>query len=91
VTSSVLWSLYAVLRSPADYWEVICTAIAVGGDVDTTAAMAGAISGAAVGLNGIPLEPARLVSDQGEWGYDRLVQLAHDLETVHHLRRSSGD
>ena len=91
VTSSVLWSLYAVLRSPADYWEVICTAIAVGGDVDTTAAMAGAISGAAVGLNGIPLEPARLVSDQGEWGYDRLVQLAHDLQAVHHLSRSNGD
>jgi len=26
-------------RAPDDYWEAICTAIAVGGDVDTTAAM----------------------------------------------------
>lgn len=82
VTSSVLWSLYSVLRSPDDYWEAVCTAIAVGGDVDTTAAMAGAISGAVVGLHGIPLEPARLVTDQGDWGYDRLVQLAHDLHVV---------
>jgi ADP-ribosylglycohydrolase len=46
VTSSVLWSLYSFLRSPDDYWETICTAIAVGGDVDTTAAMAGVVSGA---------------------------------------------
>jgi ADP-ribosylglycohydrolase len=54
VTPSVLWSLYAVLRSPTDYWEAICTAIAVGGDVDTTAAMAGAIAGATGGLDQCP-------------------------------------
>lgn len=88
VTGSVLWSLYSVLRSPTDYWEVICSAIAVGGDVDTTAAMAGAIAGASVGLGGIPLEPARLLSDQGEWGYDQLVHLARELHVVHHRRRS---
>jgi ADP-ribosylglycohydrolase len=90
VTSSVLWSLYSVLRSPTDYWEVICCAIAVGGDVDTTAAMAGAIAGASVGLGRIPLEPAGLVSDQGEWGYDELVELARQLHAVHRLRRSGG-
>ena len=38
VTGSVLWSLYAFLRTPDDYWATVCTAIAVGGDVDTTAA-----------------------------------------------------
>ena len=42
VVPSVLWSLYAFARSPDDYWQTILTAIAVGGDVDTTAAMAGA-------------------------------------------------
>jgi ADP-ribosylglycohydrolase len=83
VTGSVLWSLYSVLRSPSDYWETICTAIAVGGDVDTTAAMAGAIAGAAVGLRGIPHEPARLVSDRGAWGYEALVELARELHAVH--------
>jgi hypothetical protein len=77
VTPSVLWRLYSVLHSPDDYWEAICTAIA--GEVDTTAAMAGAISGALVGLRGIPAEPCSLLSDRGAWGYEALVQLATDL------------
>jgi ADP-ribosylglycohydrolase len=77
VTGSVLWSLYAFLRSPNDYWEAVCTAIAVGGDVDTTAAMTGAMSGARVGLDGLPPNMARLVNDQGTWQYEQLVQLAH--------------
>jgi len=76
VTGSVLWSVYAFLRAPDDYWEALCTAIAVGGDVDTTAAMTGAISGAHVGLNSIPEHLARHVHDQGTWGYDDLVALA---------------
>lgn len=76
VVGSVLWSLYSFLTSPDDYWETICTAIAVGGDVDTTAAMAGAISGAHVGLSGIPDTLARKVTDQATWNYDELVQLA---------------
>jgi ADP-ribosylglycohydrolase len=77
VTTSVLWSLYSFLRSPNDYWETVCTAIAVGGDVDTTAAMAGAISGAYLGLKAIPERWARCVTDRGTWGYDELVELAH--------------
>jgi ADP-ribosylglycohydrolase len=76
VTPSVLWSLYAFLRTPDDYWETICTAIAVGGDVDTTAAMAGAMSGAHVGLDGLPLSLARRVTDRGTWGFEELVALA---------------
>jgi len=91
VTPSVLWSLYSVLHSHGDYWEAICTAIAVGGDVDTTAAMTGAIAGATVGLNGIPPEPCRLLSDQGTWGYEALVQLATDLHGLHRqLRQGAG-
>ena len=54
VIGSVLWSLYSFLTSPDDYWETICTAVVVGGDVDTTAAMAGAISGAHLGISAIP-------------------------------------
>jgi ADP-ribosylglycohydrolase len=90
VTPSVLWSLYSVFHSPDDYWEAICTAIAVGGDVDTTAAMAGAIAGATVGLKGIPTEPCRLLSDQGAWGYEALVQLASDLYDLHRRLRDEG-
>jgi len=76
VTSSVLWSLYSFLHTPEDYWETICTAIDVGGDVDTTAAMAGAISGAHLGLAAIPEHLARRLTDCGAWGYNELVELA---------------
>ncbi len=75
VVGSVLWSLYAFLRTPEDYWETICTAIAVGGDVDTTAAMAGAVSGAHNGLEAVPSHLAQHLSDQGIWGFDELVAL----------------
>ena len=84
VTTSVLWSLYSFLRSPNDYRETVRTAIAVGGDVDTTAAMAGAISGAYLGLDAIPESWARRVTDRGSWGYDELVWLArrcHELKS----------
>jgi ADP-ribosylglycohydrolase len=76
VTGSVLWSIYSFLRSPYDYMESICTAIAVGGDVDTTAAMTGAISGALVGLDGIPTELALKVNDVGGWGFEELLRLS---------------
>lgn len=73
---SVLWSLYAFLRTPDDYWETVCTAIEVGGDVDTTAAMAGAMSGARLGLAAIPRRLAARLNDRGAWTYDELVALA---------------
>jgi ADP-ribosylglycohydrolase len=62
---------------PQDYWQTICTAIAVGGDVDTTAAMAGAMSGAHLGLEALPQSLASRLTDQGAWGLEQLVELAH--------------
>ena len=82
VVGSVLWSLYSFLRSPDDYMETVRTSIAVGGDVDTTAAMAGAISGAYLGIEGLPMDLARCVTDQGTWGYSDLVDLAHQCYGV---------
>jgi ADP-ribosylglycohydrolase len=82
VISSVLWSLYSFLRTPDDYWETICTAIGVGGDVDTTAAMAGAISGAYLGLDAIPSEITQRLTDQGKWGFDELVELANQCYEI---------
>lgn len=82
VTGSVLWSLYAFLRTPEDYWETICTAIWPGGDVDTTAAMAGAISGAHLGLGALPADLAQRVTDQGTWGYAELVTLANQCYEI---------
>jgi ADP-ribosylglycohydrolase len=82
VTSSVLWSLYSFLTSPEDYWATICTAISVGGDVDTTAAMAGAMSGAFLGIDSLPKDLARSITDQGTWGFDELVKLARDIHKL---------
>jgi ADP-ribosylglycohydrolase len=76
VTTSVLWSLYAFLRSPGDYIRVIHTAVAVGGDVDTTAAMAGAIAGARNGLGAIPAALIEPLNDRGQWRPDALIGLA---------------
>jgi ADP-ribosylglycohydrolase len=78
VTTSVCWSLYAFLRTPDDYWETVCTAIAVGGDTDTMAAMAGGISGARLGLAALPGSLARRLNDSGDWGYESLVGLAEE-------------
>lgn len=76
VVGSVLWSLYSFLRTPDDYRETIKTSIAVGGDVDTTGAMAGAISGAYLGLEAIPQHLALRVHDNHTWGHDELIDLA---------------
>jgi ADP-ribosylglycohydrolase len=78
VITSVIWSLYAFLRSPDDYWETVCTAIAVGGDTDSTAAMAGAISGARGGPAVLPQNLLSRLTDRGEWGAGELTLLARD-------------
>jgi len=76
VIPSVVWSLYAFLRSPDDYWETICVAIGVGGDTDTLAAMAGAMSGARVGPASLPAALVGRLTDQGDWGAEDLTRLA---------------
>lgn len=87
VVGSVLWSLYSFLRSPDDYWETICTAIAAGGDTDTTAAMAGAVSGAYLGIDGLPAALTARLNDRGGWGPDMLRTLADEC---FELKRSAG-
>lgn len=82
VISSVMWSIYSFLRTPADYWKTICTAIAVGGDVDTTAAMAGAISGAYLGFDAIPSHLTHHLTDRGKWRLHELVELAHQCYKI---------
>ena len=57
-------------------------ALAVGGDVETTAAMTGAISGARLGLQALPLPLAYLLTDQGSWPFGKLVELAPELISV---------
>jgi ADP-ribosylglycohydrolase len=88
VVESVLWSLYAFLHTPDDYVRAIHTAIIAGGDVDTTAAMTGAIAGARNGLKAIPPALAQRVNDQGNWRATELVALARD---VRRLKTGVGD
>jgi ADP-ribosylglycohydrolase len=82
VTPSILWSLYSFLRSPDDYWETICTAIGVGGDTDTMAAIAGAISGARLGVAALPGTLLPYLTDQGDWGADQLADLARSCAAI---------
>ena len=63
---TVLASLYAFLRSPDDYVATITFALRIGGDVDTIAAIAGAMSGAHNGVDAIPEHLATGVKDSGE-------------------------
>ncbi len=82
VIPSVLWSLYSFLKAPDDYLETIRAAIACGGDVDTTAAMAGSISGAYLGLEAIPIQLTHYLTDQGTWGYNELLELANETYDI---------
>ncbi|MEW6517543.1 MAG: ADP-ribosylglycohydrolase family protein [candidate division FCPU426 bacterium] len=82
VVTSVLWSLLSFLRTPEDYWQTICTAIRVGGDVDTTAAMAGAVSGAHLGFSALPQHLVKRLTDQGTWSFDQLRGLAQKLHAL---------
>jgi ADP-ribosylglycohydrolase len=44
--------------------------------VDTTAGMAGAISGAHLGIEAVPLNVTHRLTDQGTWGQADLIDLA---------------
>lgn len=63
---TALVSLYAFLRSPRDYVATIDFALRTGGDVDTIAAIAGAMSGAHNGLDAIPENLVAGVKDSAE-------------------------
>ncbi|HEQ98952.1 MAG TPA: ADP-ribosylglycohydrolase family protein [candidate division Zixibacteria bacterium] len=84
VISSVLWSLYSFLRYKDSYWDAISTAVSIGGDVDTTGAMTGAVAGAHNGEEALPKHLTKLLNDRGIWGYEELTALAdkcHEIKT----------
>lgn len=72
---SSLWALRAFLRQPNSFLPCVAEAIAGGGDADTTAAMAGAMVGARVGVDALPHEYVARINDRGHWraeGFHRL-------------------
>jgi poly(ADP-ribose) glycohydrolase ARH3 len=81
-TSSVVTAIACFGLTPDSFEETIGNAILLGGDTDTIAAMAGAISGAYLGRSAIP----QLVIDRLEnrnQGRAYIEQLAKDLYAVH--------
>lgn len=76
VVASLLWSLYAFLRAPEDYLAAVAIAIMPGGDVDTTAALTGALVGAHLGTAGLPAALLPHLTDNGAWTAAELSDLA---------------
>jgi ADP-ribosylglycohydrolase len=54
VVPSVCMAIWSFLREPEDFRAALRLALLAGGDADTTAAMTGAMSGAHLGMAGIP-------------------------------------
>lgn len=82
VVSSVLWSLYCATHHHDDFMKAITLAIQPGGDVDSTAAMTGAIVGTRVGFNGIPRLIADKVNDRGARSGEWIRHLGERLEAA---------
>lgn len=79
---SVMTSILCFVDSPDDYVATIARAIGQGNDVDTLAAMAGAICGARVGLSGIPEYLVDCLEDNHQ-GRTFLLDLAENLWLTH--------
>jgi ADP-ribosylglycohydrolase len=86
--TSVLWSLYCLMAHPRNIWKAVELSIMPGGDVDTTAAMAGALVGAHVGIDAFPEQVIEKVAPwvhdvrSPEWDWVRLEKLAEQLHVV---------
>jgi len=63
VVETVASALYCFLRTPPDFVITVSSAVLGGGDTDTTAAVAGAISGAYNGLHRLPAHLVAQVED----------------------------
>jgi len=64
-TTTVMWSLWCFLNHMDNYEASIVSAIVCGGDVDSTAAICGAISGARLGIDAIPTRYLDHLHDRG--------------------------
>jgi ADP-ribosylglycohydrolase len=73
--------LFAFLRHLGEYGKTVQSVIELGGDTDTSAAIAGALAGAAVGAEGIP---RRWINELTEWprSVEWMTRLAGRLATL---------
>jgi ADP-ribosylglycohydrolase len=66
---------FAVLAlHPDDPWQACLTAASLGGDSDTIAAMAGAIAGACLGMDGWPADAVRTVLEINDLDLDLVAE-----------------
>lgn len=75
---SVPTAIASFALTPESYEETICNVIFLGGDTDTLAAMAGALSGAYLGIAGLPARLVGLVESSAK-GRVYIQQLAGQL------------
>ncbi len=74
VVETVASALYCFLMTPDDFMTTVASAVMGGGDTDTIAAIAGAISGAHNGMSNMPQHLVERVEDGG-----RLQKLGQDI------------
>jgi ADP-ribosylglycohydrolase len=74
VVPTVLISCYAFLKYPEDFLEALAVVYRARGDIDTTGAITGAISGSHLGEAGIPAHLAREVVER-----KRIIDVAEKL------------
>jgi poly(ADP-ribose) glycohydrolase ARH3 len=86
---SVVTAISCFAGSPDDYSATISRAIGQGDDVDTLAAMAGAISGARLGVSAIPSHLIESL-ENGSKGRDYIVALAKKIYQSNKSRRQAG-
>ena len=87
---SVVTAISCFAGSPDCYTEVISRAIGQGNDVDTLAAMAGAISGARLGIDAIPRHLVESLEDNTK-GRTYISDLADKLHQAYEARRNHTD
>jgi len=81
---SVVTSIACFALSPRSYVDAVGRAVGLGGDTDTIGAMTGALSGAHLGILGLPSSLVEKL-ENGEMGRDAILALSLDL-----CRRAGG-
>ena len=74
-------ALFSAIRHPDSFTDAVLGGVSMGGDTDTIGAMAGAIAGARLGLNGIPQEWLANL-ENGVEGKDFVISLARKAEAA---------
>jgi ADP-ribosylglycohydrolase len=75
VRQTTLWSLWSFMKSPDSFVDCISNSIKIGGDVDSSSAIACAIIGSRIGVSKIPTIWKQQLHDINDWKYEELCDL----------------